>query len=77
MGCDFDTLSQDPVEVKKMSAVMADGSGVNQQKGRKGQLRVAIGIAPAGAVQPLGGFTNTDWSEIEQIIKEPIKQPRL
>lgn len=76
VGSDIDTLYQDSVEVEKMSAVMADGTGVKQQKGRKGELRVAIGITEAGQVEPLGCFTNTDWSEIEQTIKERINQAK-
>jgi len=76
VGSDIDTLYQDSVEIEKMSAVMADGTGVKQQKGRKGELRIAIGITEAGQVEPLGCFTNTDWSEIERIIKERIKQAK-
>jgi len=76
VGSDIDRLYQDSVEVKKMSAVMADGTGVKQQKGRKGELRVAIGITHTGNVEPLGCFTNTHWSQIEQIVKERIKQAK-
>jgi hypothetical protein len=76
VGSDIDKLYQDSIDLKKMSAVMADGTGVKQQKGRKGELRVAIGITQAGEVEPLGCFTNTDWSQIEQIVKERIKQAK-
>ncbi len=64
VGSDVDELYQESVDIKKMSAVMADGTGVKQHKGRKGELRVAIGI------------TNTDWSDIEQIVKDRIKQAK-
>ena len=76
VGSDIDQLYQDSIDVKKMSAVMADGTGVKQHKGRKGELRVAIGITEAGRVEPLGCFTNTDWSDIEQTIKERIKEAK-
>lgn len=76
VGSDIDKLYQDSIDVKKMSAVMADGTGVKQHKGRKGELRVAIGITEAGRVEPLGCFTNTDWSDIEQIVKDRIKQAK-
>ena len=67
VGSDIDKLYQDSIETKKLSALMADGTGVKQYKGAKGELRVAIGITQAGRVEPLGSFTNTDWSEIEKI----------
>ncbi len=41
-----------------------------------GSMRVAIGITEAGRVEPLGCFTNTDWSDIEQIVKDRIKQAK-
>ena len=53
---------------------MADGTGVKQQQGRKGELRAVIGITKGGCVEPLGSFTNTEWPEIECIIKERIKE---
>ena len=76
VGSDVDELYQEPDDIKKMSAVMADGTGVKQHKGRKGELRVAIGITEAGRVEPLGCFTNTHWSDIEQIVKDRIKQAK-
>ena len=76
VSSDIDKLYQDSIDVKKMSAVMADGTGVKQHKGRKGELRVAIGITEAGRVEPLGCFTNTDWPDIEQVVKERIKEAK-
>jgi len=55
---------------------MADGTGVKQQKGRKGELRAVIGITKAGRVEPLGSFTNTAWPEVERIVKERIKEAK-
>ena len=53
---------------------MADGTGVKQQKGRKGELRAVIGLTKEGRVEPLGTFTNTEWSDIELNIKKRIKE---
>jgi len=74
VGSDIDKLYQNSIETKKLSGLMADGTGVKQYKGGKGELRVAIGITQAGRVEPLGCFTNTDWSEIERNIKGRIKE---
>jgi len=74
VGSDIDKIFQEPVSVKDLSGIIADGTGVKQHKGRKGELRNVIGITKAGRVEPLGCFTNTDWPEIERIIKERIKE---
>lgn len=74
VGSDVDQLYQDPVSITDLSAIMADGTGVKQHKGRKGELRSVIGITTKGRVEPLGSFTNTDWSEIECSVRERIKQ---
>ena len=74
IGSDIDDAFQEPVSVEDLSAIMADGTGVKQQEGRKGELRAVIGITKAGRVEPLGSFTNTAWPEIERNIKERIKE---
>jgi len=74
VGSDIDQTFQEPVSVEDLSAIMADGTGVKQQKGRKGELRAVIGITKTGRVEPLGSFTNTEWPEIERNIKERIKE---
>jgi len=74
VGSDIDQTFQEPVSIEDLSAIMADGTGVKQQKGRKGELRAVIGISKAGRVEPLGSFTNMEWSEIERNIKERIKE---
>jgi hypothetical protein len=62
--------------VEDVSGIIADGTGVKQHRGRKGELRNVIGITKAGRVEPLGCFTNTPWPEIERIIKERIKEAK-
>jgi len=74
VGSDIDQTFQEPASVEGLSAILADGTGVKQQQGRKGELRAVIGITKAGRVEPLGSFTNTEWPKIERIIKERIKE---
>jgi hypothetical protein len=65
VGSDIDETFQEPVSVKDISGVPADGTGVKQDKGRKGELRAVIGIMRSGSVEHLGCFTNTEWPEVE------------
>jgi len=74
VGSDIDETFQEPVSARDLSGIIADGTGVKQHRGRKGELRNVIGITKAGRVEPLGCFTNTDWPEIERIVKERIKE---
>jgi len=74
VGSDVEKLDQIPIDIDDFSAIVADGTGVKQQKGKKGELRTVIGITTAGTAEPLGTFANTEWSEIERIIKERIKK---
>ncbi len=74
VGSDIDETFQEPVSIEDLSAIMADGTGVKQQQGRKGELRAVIGITKGGCVEPLGSFTNTEWPEIERTIKKRIKE---
>ena len=74
VGSDIDETFQESVSATDLSGIMADGTGVKQQKGRKGELRAVIGITKAGRVEPLGSFSNTTWPEIEQTIKKRIKE---
>lgn len=53
---------------------MADGTGLKQKEGKKGELRAVIGITKSGRVFPLGCFTNTSWPEIEQTVKRRFKE---
>lgn len=76
VGSDIHETFQEPVSVDDFSAILADGTGVKQQKGRKGELRVVVGITKSGQVEPLGSFSNRDWSEIEKTIKQRIKEAK-
>jgi len=74
VGSDIDQTYKETVDLEDLSAIMADGTGVKQHKGRKGELRAVIGVTHKGRVEPLGCFANTEWSQIESIIKERIKK---
>jgi hypothetical protein len=74
VGSDSDHSYQETVHLKDFSAIMADGTGVKQHKGRKGELRAVVGITHTGRVEPLGCFANTEWSEIDRSIRERIKK---
>jgi hypothetical protein len=74
VGSDIDQTFQESVSSTELSAIMADGTGVKQHQGRKGELRAVIGITKGGGVEPLGCFTNTEWPKIERTIKERMKE---
>lgn len=73
VGSDIDQFDNNPIDLNELSATMADGTGVKQQKGKKGELRAVIGITTDKKLEPMGTFINTDWKQIEAIIKERIK----
>lgn len=74
VGSDIDKVFQDTVSAGEFSAIAADGTGVKQHQGRKGELRVVVGITKGGCIEPLGCFTNTLWPEIERTTKQRIKE---
>ena len=73
VGSDIDTTFQEEVSTQELSAIAADGTGVKQKEGQKGELRAVIGITKSGCVKPLGSFTNTSWETIEDQVKTRIK----
>ena len=77
VGSDVEQLEQVSVEANTLSAIMADGTGIKQKKGKKGELRAVIGVNTKGKVEPLGTFANTKWADIEAVIKERIKKTEV
>jgi len=73
VGSDIEETFKSPVSAEELSGFMADGTGVKQYRGKKGELRVVIGVTKSGRVNPLGCFTNTEWSDIEKTVKERLK----
>ena len=76
VGSDVDQLEQVPVDLDDLSAIMADGTGYKRQRGQKGELRSVIGVTNSGKVEPLGTFANTQWSDIESIVKDRFKETK-
>jgi hypothetical protein len=76
VGSDIDQLEETDVDLDDLSAILADGTGYKRQLGKKGELRSVIGITTSGKVEPLGTFANTQWSDIERIVKERIKEAK-
>jgi hypothetical protein len=74
VGSDLDQHYETPIETRKLRGLMADGTGLKQSRGRKGELRAVVGITAAGRVEPLGCFVNTEWSQIENLIRARLKQ---
>jgi hypothetical protein len=74
VGSDIEREYKAPVALEELKGIMADGTGVKQKKGRKGELRTVIGINQSGKVVPLGCFVNTSWEAIEKEVKKRIKQ---
>jgi hypothetical protein len=73
VGSDLPDITEQPASLDSFTAIMADGTGVKQYRGRKGELRLVVGITANGHLEPLGTFVNTDWAEIEQTVKQRIK----
>jgi len=76
VGSDVDQLEEAAVDLGDLSAILADGTGYKRQLGKKGELRSVIGITTSGKVEPLGTFANTQWRDIERIVKERIKEAK-
>lgn len=74
VGSDIDQTYQEPVFVKDFSGIEANGTGVKQGGGVKGELQAVIGITQTGRVEPLGCFTNTDWPDVERTVKNRLRE---
>jgi hypothetical protein len=74
VGSDIDKEFQETVSMDDLSAIMGDGTGVKQVKGKKGELRAVIGVTRKGRVLPLGCFTNVEWPKIEKTVRNRIEE---
>jgi len=72
VGSDIDDVLSREVEMSKYSAVMIDGSGLKEKGGKKGEIRVVIGITAAGGLDPIGSWVDKSWKEIERDIRSRI-----
>lgn len=73
VGSDIEEIYTDEVSTDGLSSIMADGTGLKLSGGRKGELRSVIGVTHEGRVKPLGCFVNTEWDQIEPVIRERLK----
>jgi len=74
VGSDIDNTFTEMVSTDELSSIMADGTGIKQVKGKKGELRSVIGITKSGRVKPLGCFANTEWEQIENTVRDRIQK---
>jgi len=72
-GSDIDKLLGEDLELDRYQAIMADGSGLKEKGGKKGEIRVLVGITAAGNLEPIGSWVDTAWEQIEQETKRRIK----
>lgn len=72
-GNDIDELLGEDLELDRYRAVLADGSGLKKMGGKKGEMRVLVGITGSGYLEPIGSWVDTSWEEIERQTKSRIK----
>ncbi len=72
-GSDIDELLAEDLELDHYRAVMADGSGLKKKGGKKGELRVLVGITASGHLEPIGSWVDTSWDEIDRQTRDRIK----
>lgn len=74
-GSDIDELLADELKLDHFQAVLADGTGLKEKGGKRGELRVLVGITAKGRLEPIGSWTDTSWEEIEKQVRQRIKKP--
>lgn len=72
-GSDVDDVLGDELKLDRYTGILADGSRYKSKGGKKGEMRVIIGITEAGCLEPIGSWANTEWSEIEKQVEGRIK----
>lgn len=72
-GSDIDELLKDELEMDQYRAVMADGTKFKEQGGKRGELRVLVGITASGELEPIGSWVDTTWEEIERQVKARVR----
>lgn len=72
-GSDIDELLGKELELDRYRAVLADGSGLKEKGGKKGEMRVLVGITAFGCLEPIGSWVDTSWEEIERQTRSRIK----
>ncbi len=72
-GSDIDEVLRDELALDRYRAVLADGTKYKKQGGKRGEMRVLVGITASGSLEPIGSWVNTTWPEIERQAKARIK----
>lgn len=72
-GSDIDKVLGDALELDRYRAVLADGTRFKKQGGKRGEMRVLVGITASGGLEPIGSWVDTPWQEIERQAKARIK----
>jgi hypothetical protein len=72
-GSDIGDVLGDELELGRYEAIMADGTRFKKQGGKRGEMRVLVGITASGALEPIGSWVDTPWQEIERQAKARIK----
>ena len=72
-GSDIDKVLGDELELDRYRAVLADGTRFKKQGGKRGEMRVLVGITASGGLEPIGSWVDTPWQEIERQAKARIK----
>lgn len=72
-GSDIDEVLRDELALDQYSAVLADGTKFKKQGGKRGEMRVLVGITASGELEPIGSWVDTPWHEIERQAKARIK----
>jgi hypothetical protein len=71
-GSDVPRDTEEHIVSSTLRGIMADGTGLKQYKGTKGELRAVVGIDQDGSIVPLGTFVNTSWSQIERSVRSRL-----
>ena len=73
-GSDIGDVLGDELELGRYEAIMADGTRFKKQGGKRGEMRVLVGITASGTLEPIGSWVDTPWQEIERQAKARIKE---
>lgn len=72
-GSDIDEVLREELALDRYQAVLADGTKFKKQGGKRGEMRVLVGITASGRLEPIGSWVDTTWPEIERQAKARIK----
>ena len=72
-GSDIDEVLREELDLDQYNAILADGTKFKKQGGKRGEMRVLVGITPSGGLEPIGSWVDTPWQEIEREAKARIK----